>query len=402
MRHEHRIVTKARGAAMYCVFLVFMSFFALVLLEGALRLAAFIRGEGAYPYDPRIRADSYVGSGWHRDGFDELQALRMIWQPYVYWRFQPFDGKYVTVYPNGLRRTDNPKCPETVTPVKIFFFGGSCAWGYGARDGFTIPSCLSRILSRSGEVCMDVANYGQFGYINTQDVIALMGLLQEGRESDVVIFFDGVNDVFAAYQNGSAGVPQSEANRRQEFNVASRKTIPVIKSFCAILLKRSQIYRVIRRSLTGVDEYHEGDWLLGYADLPSDPATSERLALELARVYSANMRMVQSLGSTYGFSPLFYWQPVLYHKNRLTAYETEMAKRVEDARSPFLAVYSGVSESPDVAERPGFHDLSGLFRDVDGPVFLDVCHTSERGNEIIAERIAADVAGLIGKAKAIR
>ena len=48
--------------------------------------------------------------------------------------------------------------------------------------------------------------------------------LREGNIPDLVVFYDGVNDVFSAYQQGKAGIPQNENNREKEFNsIRSKK-----------------------------------------------------------------------------------------------------------------------------------------------------------------------------------
>ncbi len=39
-------------------------------------------------------------------------------------------------------------------------------------------------------------------------------------------------------------------------------------------------------------------------------------------------------------------------------------------------------------------NLCGTFAEVPQPVFIDWCHLSEWGNEVIAEQMAADTAGL--------
>ena len=46
--------------------------------------------------------------------------------------------------------------------------------------------------------------------------------LQRGNVPDVVIFYDGVNDVFSTFQNGASGLPQNEASRVEEFGSRNR------------------------------------------------------------------------------------------------------------------------------------------------------------------------------------
>src|SRR4030095_8272929 len=54
-----------------------------------------------------------------------------------------------------------------------------------------------------------VVNFGESAYVSTQSVIALMLQLQTGNVPDLAIFYEGTNDIYAAYQSGRAGVHQN-------------------------------------------------------------------------------------------------------------------------------------------------------------------------------------------------
>ena len=41
------------------------------------------------------------------------------------------------------------------------------------------------------------------------------------------------------------------------------------------------------------------------------------------------------------------------------------------------------------------HDISDIFRDAREPYYIDFAHTSEAGNEVIAARMAPDIATLL-------
>jgi len=106
-------------------------------------------------------------------------------------------------------------------------FGGSTTWGVGARDPFTIPAEPSRALSEvEPELRVHVLKFGEKGYVSTQSLLALLLELREGRAPDLAVFYDGVNDVFAGYQQGVAGLPQNEHRRVREFNLSNPSQLP--------------------------------------------------------------------------------------------------------------------------------------------------------------------------------
>lgn len=171
--------------------------------------------------------DANQGAEWIPDYFEEFVKVRgpvAVWHPYVYWRSAPYRGRYINVSQNGLRATWNPPPRDGADdppPVRVFTFGGSTMWGSGARDDHTIASYLSKLLYEKGYRA-EVTNYGQIGYVSTQEAIALLRRIQRGDVPDIVLFYDGINDVFSSHQNGAAGVSRNEANRRAEFNLSRR------------------------------------------------------------------------------------------------------------------------------------------------------------------------------------
>jgi len=380
---------------LYLVYLLASTLIVLLILEGGLRLAARVGGPAAETADPRITADAFAGEDWVKECFREISDISMVWQSYVYWRGAEFHGSCVNIDKSGVRRSWNPTCPATKKKTKIFMFGGSTLWGFVARDDFTIPSVVSRVLSETGGACAEVTNFGETGYVITQEVIALMRLLEKGETPDIVIFYDGVNDVFSAFQNDVAGLPQNEINRRAEFNILSANTMTLLKTFVPILIKRTQIYKTLRAIATGRKDSEDGGWAMGHTGLKIEATTAERLAGEVARNYAANLEVVDALARKYGFVALFYWQPTIFRKDKPTPYEAEIVNRMKGLKGPFLKVYNAAAESQEVSQTRGFHDLSRIFADIDRPVFIDFCHISEKGNEIIGRRIATDVLSIV-------
>jgi lysophospholipase L1-like esterase len=389
------VMAKARRGFLYLIYLLAATLIVLLMLEGGLRLAARVSGPAGEMADLRIKSEAFAGEAWVKECFREISDIRMVWQSYVYWRGAEFHGTCVNIDKSGVRRSWNPTCATGNKKTKIFMFGGSAMWGYVARDDFTIPSVVSRVLSETTDACVQVTNFGETGYVITQEVIALMRLLEKGERPDIVIFYDGVNDVFSAFQNGVAGLPQNEINRIREFNILSAKTMTLIETFVPILIKRTQIYRTLSAIAAGGKESVEGGWAMGKTGSKIESATAERLAGKVAGNYAANLQVVEALAEKYGFVALFYWQPTVFGKDKLTPYEVGIVNRMAALRGPFLHVSNAVAESPDVSRRPSFHDLSQIFAGTDRPVFIDFCHVSEKGNEIVGRRIAADVLSVL-------
>jgi lysophospholipase L1-like esterase len=373
-----------RAAGIWILLLIFVEIISSVILAVAIP-------DARVGYDARLNADTYEekDKSWLKDYYKEFLKQRVSWEPYVYWRYAPFNGRYINVDERGLRRTWNTgkKLSNVLNIKRIFVFGGSTVWGTGARDDFTIPSFISRILNVQEGLNVEVVNFAQSGYVTTQEVILLLKLLQDGQFPDLVVFYDGINDSFSAFQNGKAGIPQNEYNRYLEFN--SGKSFPksiknLISNSATLRVASGVINRLKRRSTIAKS-----------ANFPNTNSgktgTEGYLYNEVVEKYKTNIRFVNELAREFRFKALFYWQPSVFTKDNKTVYEKsqEMARfEVKDALLRINRIAGGVSYT-------NFIDLTNIFKDCKDPLYIDEFHFGEKGNEIIARRIVQDVVKII-------
>ncbi len=376
-----------------------MAFLYLVLLEAALSLVYVridrIRAESAAPLDGRSLSDVYADVSWTQEYFRELEeSAATRWTSYVYWRRQPYAGRHINVNAEGIRRTWNAdvRAGSGQVPVKIFTFGGSAMWGVGARDDFTIASCFARELESRGIRCQ-VTNFGESGYVTTQEVVALVQQLRDGNVPDLVIFYDGVNDIYSAYQQQEAGLPQNEFHRAQEFNLSQSRSYASLRMLC---IRRSigtlSMVRFSRNILRRVGIEIHPDFAATYGSRSAaSPVDREALFQEVLAVYKENMRMVRALGEAYGFKALFYWQPTVFDKSYPTVCEQKVQNDIIDLQ-PYCQKMCQLVQQKPFSEMQGvvFHDMSDVFSSVRQPIFIDWCHISEWGNEQVAVKMAAD------------
>ena len=120
---------------------------------------------------------------------------------YIGWRREPFKGKTINLAgPYAQRATVGA---AILAKPSVYFFGGSTMWGTGADDADTIPSLVTQLGGFRSE------NYGECGLYRTPEPGLLVELLQDGHRPDVVVFYDGVNEV--AHKCRSELTPKSHA-----------------------------------------------------------------------------------------------------------------------------------------------------------------------------------------------
>ena len=131
--------------------------------------------------------------------------------------------------------------------------------------------------------------------------------LKGGNVPDLVIFYDGVNDTFAALQRGVSGLPQNEQNRACEFNLLSESRR--FELYAEAILRL--LPRLARRA-SGVAD------VLGLGrEMETVAKGKSGVAQGVLDRYMVNIRIINSLAELYGFRVLYFWQPIISSKRRL-------------------------------------------------------------------------------------
>lgn len=351
-----------------------------VVLEGIARISEVVFrralfGDEQQEAEGLRRAGTSAETAWVRDYLREADELRTRWQPYVYWRIRAHRGQHINVDSTGNRHTWNSTSTPSPSQLRIFMFGGSALWGIGARDEFTIPSLVSKRLARQTTTGVRVTNFGEIGWVNTQEIIALMLELRRGNVPDIVVFYDGANEYASAFQSGGAGIPQNEGNRVAEFNLLrgggdSRR----------ILFRRLALYRWIERATRSARGSQE-------TSLPGDnPVLIKPLAEDVVDVYVGNVELVESLSNRYGFKAFFFWQPLIYSKRNPSPSEREeLARRGSRRGAPLAALaHKTLKERMSTGKLASLYDLADVFGDDGRMAFVDSVHLVESANDRVA------------------
>ena len=329
---------------------------------------------------------------WHAQfvkEYDEARVLR--WKSYVYWtRLPSGSNRYVNVDSAGHRVTPQPTVPE-VPVARVFTFGGSTMWGTSQRDSATIAAELARrlqALAGAGQR-IEVVNYGENGFVNTQDLIALELALRSGARPDVVVMYDGINDVGTVVQHGVAGLPQNEGKRIRDF--AFGRAVDR-SGFARGWQKDSRAVAMLAGEF-----FNQSDLLEWVQTLKKGPAptyiAADSAARSAVRVYVENARLVEALARSYGFTPIFVWQPTPQSTPKpLTGFEQRLLKstmqdpywrRIKETHALVPALLNPAMASA----APGhFVDESTLFTGDTMSVFTDrIGHSTETSVPVIVD-----------------
>lgn len=303
----------------------------------------------------RYAAPFYEEADWlpaYREEFDQARQLR--WEPYVYWRRQSFDGRHINVDRNGVRKTAGD---DSDAPL-VLMLGGSAMWGSGSRDAHTIPSQLAELLRASGRPAR-IVNLGERAYVSGQSLVAYVQWLRAGREEPtVIVFYDGVNDVFAGLQSGTGGDPQNEWERARDFGAAAslRRLVP------AALAHFEGLNRLI-------------------ADRDGDAPDDSKVTRDIVAHYLATVDLAGAIARHRGTTALFFWQPTVFGKNPASAFEQSI---VDASLRRHQQLQRAADASVAASGRDEVIALTSLFDGDDETRFMDYAHVSEQANALVA------------------
>ena len=319
------------------------------------------RLRGALDYRPLAFIDDGAAPS-SREFWAEQSTVLVRWLPYSYWTVAPFDGAYISVDESGRRRT--PSYAEDHEAPRIYFFGGSTMWGLGARDAYTIPAQVAKLLAER-DYPAQVQSYAQTGYVSWQDLLLFQAQLALGNVPDLAVFYQGFNDVYAAFLQAGAGLTLRENLRVNDVELGRllRSGQPALLPFDA-----------------DISEY---DWSL----VTSGAATP----LAIAERWLANRRLIRAAAREHRARALFVWQPTLYAKTARTGAEQQFLDEVERQEAGFTDLYRAVvGIVRERAADENFDDILFLtdeFSDVSEGIFFDRVHITEIGNRQVAESL---------------
>lgn len=304
-------------------------------------------------------------------------TLRKAYSPYVIWRSRPFDGTMVNIDPSGYRHTPAAECGSDA--YKVYVFGGSAIWGWGSPDWDTIPALLqSRLHAEFGTpVC--VMNYGENAYVSTQGLIHLILLLESGDVPDMVIFYDGVNDILAASQSG---MPIVHQNLSEISTLFEDDQAPIIRFFQA-----SNSYKLLQVILSQIPISVD-------SEAPKFQYYPELLSDQVTEAYLHNYEIVSLLADSYHFDFYFFWQPhILIGNKHLSSEEQNMITGLDwvlKLDPPLVELFQKTYKKIE-SETPSYerlYYLGNIFDPVEETIWIDTWgHITPEANQIVTDEL---------------
>ena len=321
--------------------------------------------------DKRHSSPAYKEGDMSYDFFRNKDILKgkYSYKSYIGWRPPAYTSKTLTIKPEfGTRMSIGEEINNS-----FWFFGGSTMWGFGAKDSKTIPSIYSSITNHK------VFNFGEQSWTSRQSLNQLIAALDAGKIPKHVVFYDGWNDPVT--QCGRTSFP---IHARQEQIANSIAKYPGKASLLTEIVERYRALAIeVRSKFSKSLESNSRSCLesrnYGYS-----------IARSLVNSWYTAFLLSRSVGS--GFTAIL--QPHIYTSDQSHSYIQDYKDNNEEEmlRIFYSDVKRLVKEKCYLDKNfcQSFYDGSGWIKG-DDIVFIDQVHLTPKGNEIIADRIAAIV-----------
>jgi len=308
--------------------------------------------------DVRGGLTNYKNTPWAKIYFQEFHNLPSEYKSYYGWRRTKFTGKTINIDSFGIRKTTN--VTNSKSPV-VVFLGGSTMFGSGSDDNNTIPSLFSQKIKGKYQV----VNYGETGYNSYQSLIFLQTQMAKGLldSINVIITYDGVNNT-KSFKNYFS-------HHREEQIQKSLKGIDTKHEYMFCIIQGHLISKIKSRYTTKI--------------IISESKLYDK---QTARELLESWLIMRTFAEVNNADFVCILQPNIFVGNpNITNIEND----IDYSYKGSFKYYKYVNKFIDENERykvlkPHFIDMTNVFDNVPD-VYIDFCHVSPNGSEIIADNI---------------
>lgn len=300
--------------------------------------------------------------------FSDYNRIQHRYEPFVGWKTLPYRGKTTHISKEG-RRTHHEETVAGEARLVVRFFGGSTMWGEGSDDQNTIPALFNKF--NPGYIAH---NHGQLAYNTRQELDELISVYSRNEKSDLVIFYDGVNDAAFLCPKEITELPAHRLVPMYREKLYTGK-LAVVKEL-AVKIFVEDILAVIRRAT-----YRPTPENSPY-DCASDPEKAEAVA----EIMMKNWEMAHEIVTKRNGKFLAILQPAAF----IGKPKTDHLELDEELGKNFHEIYRRLKEKIAARNHPWIVDLSSAF-DGEEYIFIDFCHVSPNGNLIIAKMVSEAV-----------
>lgn len=300
-----------------------------------------------------------VDSDWfnHSNSYNSAQGWAIdpstAWRPVNPYRLLDFSSEYLNIV-DGKRLSWTPPACDCQR-LKVWMYGGSTTYGLNQRDEHTIASEIARTAFDHG-ISIDIDNRGAMGHLHWMEAERFAWDLTIEDPPDMVVFYDGVNEVWAASTLNIVGAGDIKPMRDPTTFDLWRKT----------------------GRADGPPPKRPADARIVGTRTDISLAPGQLQEVMLAR-YDRARTLSRAAAEQHGVDVRYIWQPTRFSRP-LVPSEPHASGRTENL-SRASEQYARTLLADDVI------DVSDALRSTAEPLFTDDVHHNEKASRLVAAEI---------------
>jgi hypothetical protein len=342
-------------------------------------LADTLRHQFAEDLGLEERGWDYAAS-WKKQYERESELASLEYAPFFGWRGKDFSGEHINIQ-DHVRRTSRAAAAEAPTAIVVWCFGGSTMWGEDARDAHTIPSELAAI-AEGNHLSVRVTNFAERGFNVWQELMRFETLLATEAPPDVVVFYDGVNELGLQKHGGSG--PDQYASGSWRRRLEPPWELDQLKRW----MKFNSAIGIVSDVLAFRRDPVWGD----------DALDPEKVSRDTAAVYNAAVGLLYDITDRRHIRLTAFWQPSLFTKKTFSAADQQLLQRHFPHYDNTRRAWALTANRLD----PRVKNISDALDAEEQPIYTDEMHVNELANRVIAQRIYQELEGSLKDAAASR
>lgn len=335
---------------------------------------------------------------WYSDVFPNLEVAEKIFldiktrlkttpHPYCGWRSTP-NQKYDTISINkfGLRSPD-----IDIANIKkknyCMLLGGSVAWGFGASKNEMTPSYQLEKFLKKKNIDMDVINFAQ-NAMNSHDELRSFISSVDEIQPKMVISLSGINDYWQLGKgyNKCSDLLDSPVNFfhwGQTMGIATEKSY--LKKYIKLLTRCFRKNKKLDKTFFQFEKSFDPSALFEHK-IDVMKAYCENKKIKMVHVLQPNLFYKKKLSESEQ-KYLDFWK-----KNSKEEYNTE--DKIKMHYEKFKRTYFNENF---LSSNSIFVDATSFFDEFETSTFFDICHMSDKGNEVLAQKTVEIISSSILK-----
>ena len=347
---------------------------------------------------------AFSDAPWASELLAEQATLPGVRDTYLGYRLDALSRKYTNVVDGARVSYQQPGDAKKLT---VWFFGGSAMFGDGQRDEHTIPSEFARIAESEG-IPVEVRNYGRPGIAMWQELELYEQLVGSGAQPDLVVFYDGFNDLAwqlnvllttvpvnvydasaadsasaAARQQISADVTATRARPRTTTSASGPSGFDAVVDAYWDQAGSRRVYDAVDELVNGSDkpktQFAAGVQQHATSSAPADPQNIQA-AKNAVAIQKRAARLAAAVAAGQDADSAFFWQPNAFTKQLLPDEQPYTHMDLYEAERWVPAV----TEARKLLRGSRFVDLGAVLDRASSPVLWDFVHTNEEGARLVA------------------